>query len=70
MQPFPLIQEPALLIELKWDKSAQAAIAQIKKRQYPQSLKGYAGEILLAGIDYDRKTKEHRCAIELFTESS
>lgn len=61
---------PVLIIELKWDKSAQAAIAQIKKRQYPQSLKGYAGEILLAGIDYDRKTKEHRCAIELFTESS
>ena len=38
----------------------------IKERQYPESLHGYAGEILLVGIDYDKKTKEHLCKIETF----
>ena len=59
---------PVLVVELKWDKSAKAAIAQIKKKQYPQSLRDYAGKILLVGIDYDKKTKEHTCMIETFTE--
>lgn len=57
---------PVLVVELKWDKSADAAISQIKRRQYPVSLKEYAGEILMVGIDYDKKTKEHVCKIELF----
>lgn len=57
---------PVLVVELKWDKGAEAAIAQIKDRQYPESLRGYAGEILLVGIDYDRKTKAHLCVIEPF----
>lgn len=55
-----------LVVELKWDKGAEVAIAQIKDRQYPESLRGYAGEILLVGIDYDRKTKAHSCFIESF----
>ena len=55
---------PVIVVELKWDKSADAAISQIKQKQYPESLQGYAGEILLVGIDYDKKTKEHSCVIE------
>lgn len=57
---------PVLVVELKWDQNADAAIAQIKKKQYPESLKDYSGEILLVGIDYDKKTKEHSCKIECF----
>ena len=57
---------PVIVVELKWDKSADAAIAQIKKRQYPESLRSFSGEILLVGIDYDKKTKEHTCVIERF----
>ena len=57
---------PVIVVELKWDKSAEAAIAQIRKKQYPESLKDYAGEMLLVGIDYDKKTKEHTCVIERF----
>lgn len=57
---------PVIVVELKWDKSVDTAIAQIKERQYPESLHGYAGEILLVGIDYDKKTKEHLCKIETF----
>lgn len=56
---------PVIVAELKWNLSAEAAIAQIKNRQYPESLKEYAGEILLVGIDYDKRTKEHRCKIEM-----
>lgn len=57
---------PVILVELKWDKGAQAAIAQIKERQYPKSLEEYAGEILMVGIDYDKETKEHVCLIEQY----
>ena len=53
-----------LVVELKWNKSAQTAIAQIKKKQYPESLREYSGDILLVGIDYDKQTKEHYCVIE------
>lgn len=48
---------PVIVVELKWDKSAKAAIAQIRERQYPESLKLYSGELLLVGIDYDKKQK-------------
>ncbi len=58
---------PVIVVELKWDKGAAAAIAQIKNRQYPVSLREYSGEILLVGIDYDKKTKQHTCLIERFT---
>lgn len=57
---------PAIVVELKWNKSVKAAIYQIKDRQYPQALKGYAGDILLVGIAYDKKTKQHTCEIEHF----
>ncbi|MBP3205356.1 MAG: hypothetical protein J6M66_08030 [Lachnospiraceae bacterium] len=34
---------PALIIELKWDKSSEAAIRQIKERNYPAVLRDYGG---------------------------
>ncbi len=55
---------PALVIELKWDKNAKTAIDQIKERNYPESLKGYTDNILLVGVNYDKKTKKHECMIE------
>ena len=58
--------KPALLIELKWDKSAEEAISQIKNIQYQTAAKqyGFQGEILLVGINYNTKTKQHTCKIE------
>ena len=56
--------KPALVVELKWDKSAKGAIAQIKDRQYCKSLEEYRGNILLVGISYDKDTKVHSCVIE------
>ena len=55
---------PALIIELKWNKSSEGAIDQIKKNNYPAVLKDYGGEIVMVGINYDAKMKEHSCVIE------
>ena len=58
--------KPAAVIELKWDKDAYGAISQIKEKQYVDALKDYHGNLLLAGINYDRKTKQHTCIIERY----
>jgi len=55
---------PALVVELKWNKSPEGAIGQIREKNYPAVLKDYGGEIILAGIGYDEKTKKHSCLIE------
>lgn len=55
---------PALIIELKWNKSSEGAIGQIKTRNYPAVLEDFGGEIVMVGINYDEKTKEHSCGIE------
>jgi hypothetical protein len=57
---------PAMVIELKWNKTAQGAIKQIKNRNYPQILKGFSDTILLVGINYDENTKVHTCKIEKY----
>ncbi len=61
--PLPSSDFPALLVELKWNESAQTAIDQIIEKKYPSGLKNYHGDILLAGINYDRKDKKHTCRI-------
>lgn len=55
---------PMLLVELKWNRSAEGAIAQIVKNDYPHAVKDYGGDILLVGINYDEKEKKHTCRIE------
>lgn len=64
--PLPHIDKPAIVVELKYARTADTAIQQIKDRQYTLALEGYSGEILLVGISYDRKNKDkpHSCVIE------
>ena len=62
-------EKPALVVELKWDKKVDAAIEQIKRKEYCQSLKEYQGNILLVGINYNKRTKKHQCAIEEYQKS-
>ena len=57
-------EKPALVVELKWDKGAEGAIKQIKDKKYFESLEEYKNNMLLVGINYDRKTKTHKCKIE------
>ncbi len=56
--------KPAVVIELKWDKSASGALAQIKNKNYGDALKDYQGNLLLVGINYNKTTKMHECVIE------
>lgn len=64
--PLPNTGKPAIVVELKYGKSAATAIQQIKDRHYTQALEGYTGEILLVGVNYDKKNKNkpHSCVIE------
>lgn len=65
--PKPDSDWPALVIELKWNKSAQGAIDQIMKKKYPSVLEGSGYSILLVGITYDKDAKagekRHTCMI-------
>ena len=56
---------PAMIIELKWNKNAGIALNQIKNRQYIKSLKDYHGKVLFVGINYDKKSKKHECKFEM-----
>lgn len=60
--------KPAVVIELKYDKTAQGAIDQIKNRQYVAGLEEYKDNLILAGINYDKGTKLHHCVIEKYEE--
>ena len=71
------VDSPALVIELKCNKSADATIDQIKRKQYPAKVAEYLSpspseegqceaSILLVGINYDRDTKTHTCRIERY----
>lgn len=59
-------ENPALVVELKWNKSANTAIRQIKEKRYPDALKDYHGNLLLVGVNYSKKTRKHSCKIEQF----
>ncbi len=62
---------PVLLVELKFDKTVDTALEQIKKQHYSDRLEQYKGNILLVCIEYDKdvantshKFKHHTCKIE------
>ena len=58
---------PALVVELKWNQSAEGAIEQILKKKYPDVLKNIGRPILLVGITYEKDAssgeKKHKCRI-------
>lgn len=68
------VDSPAVVVELKFKKDVDTAIGQIKRKQYPQKVAEYTGNILLVGIrsnsirlqgkNYDKDTKQHTCQIE------
>ena len=64
MIPRKNVDSPALVVELKFNRDADAAIDQIKRKQYPAKLEQYAGNLLLVGVNYDKGTKTHTCKIE------
>ena len=63
------LDKPAMLIELKWDKSAASAMKQIENKQYTEILKDYKDHALLIGINYDKDSKQHECIIKKYIEN-
>ena len=53
-----------MIVELKYNETAESAIAQIKERKYIEGLKNYKEGILLVRINYDKTSKKHTCVIE------
>ena len=58
------VNKPAIIIELKFGSTADDAVSQIKSRGYTTKLLEYSKEIILVGINYDKKSKKHTCRIE------
>lgn len=56
--------KPAFLFELKYDKNVKTAFNQILEKNYPLGLDKYKGNIIVVGINYDKKTKKHYCIIK------
>ena len=55
---------PLILIEFKYDGSAEDAISQIKSQEYFKRYAGQYRNIIIVGINYSTKTKDHQCLIE------
>lgn len=68
------VDKPAMIVELKYDKDADTAISQIKRKEYSSKVldyldtlpmgEGRGGTLLLVGINYDKDSKKHSCVIE------
>ena len=63
MIPRKNVDNPAIILELKYNLDADTAIDQILRKQYPTKVAEYTGELLLVGINYDKKLKTHQCRI-------
>ena len=62
--PRATCKQPAVVLELKYNHSAETAITQIRHNHYGDALKDFVGEVVLVGINYDKKTKRHDCIVE------
>ena len=61
-----------MVVELKYNKSADSAINQIREKRYQGALSGYQDKILLVGINHDadgEDKKHHTCVIEEWKDS-
>ena len=68
MIPRKNVTSPAIIVELKYNKDADTAINQIRRKQYPAKVAEYTGELLLVGISYDKQQKAHQCHIERYNK--
>lgn len=58
-------KSPGIVIELKANSTPEAALKQIKEKEYCEKLRREGVEdILMVGINYDSDKKEHQCRIE------
>ncbi|MBQ0016863.1 MAG: AAA family ATPase [Bacteroidales bacterium] len=62
--PRKFSDKPAMIVELKYDKGADTAINQIHRKEYKGKVLEYSNNLLLVGINYDKRVKKHTCVIE------
>ena len=55
-------EHPAVIVELKYERSTSKALEQIKNKEYFRPFDDYKGKILLVAINY-KKNKTHSCRI-------
>ena len=55
-------EHPAVIVELKYERSTSKALQQIKNKEYFRPFDDYKGKILLVAINY-KKNKTHSCKI-------
>ncbi|MDE7476664.1 MAG: ATP-binding protein, partial [Lachnospiraceae bacterium] len=56
---------PGIVLELKANDTPEAAISQIKNKEYCEKLRReHVENILAVGLSYDTEKKEHKCVIE------
>ena len=55
---------PGIVLELKYNRSAEEAVEQIRRKEYAREMTGAADNVLLVGINYDKSSKRHQCVIE------
>ena len=63
--PLPGSSRPAIVVELKYDKTADSAIDQIHRKDYPASLKGFSKRIILVGVNYNKTESKHEVKLEV-----
>ena len=61
--------KPALLIELKYNRTVEVADDQIRRKEYLQKLEHYKGNLLIISVNYNEDVKSeeykhHTCRIE------
>jgi len=69
--------KPAMIVELKYNKTTDTGIEQIKNRNYIDRLQHYKDNLLLVSINYDNEAKSysknfkhHTCKIEKYNENN
>lgn len=65
---------PAMIVELKWNKPVDKAINQINDRNYPKAFEHYKDNLLLIGISYESDSrkkdyKHHICSIVKYNDN-
>ncbi len=64
LYPRKFVNSPTIVLELNYDKDADAAFDQMHRRRYLAKVAQYTTELLLVGVNYDKETKTHSCVIE------
>ena len=55
---------PGIILELKYDGNVDEALTQIKTKNYITGIPDRVKQVILVGINYDKKTKRHECKME------